>query len=93
MTIAEQRAFLHTLAERMAPTVDNDYDISSRDRRDGGVTVTLTDEDDNETSLDLYYVRHDDLGHLVKAVDTTTAQTKEYYFYAHGHILAALMLT
>jgi hypothetical protein len=98
MTDTEKRAFLQDLAEKTYPTVDTDYTLSTRGLEDGGLEVTLMDEDDSEWSLDLYYVRHDDLGHLVKAVDRLSPvhenhSPREYLFYAHGHTLAALLLT
>ncbi len=91
--------FLKQLVQRVRPTVDSDIEVQVRvidSDKDGPGLEVLTDTGtaDPEPVLDLFYVREDDLGHVVKAVrfliDGVTKD--ELYFYAHGHTLGCLLL-
>jgi hypothetical protein len=92
VTNSEQQAFLHNLAKEMHSIVDGT--ISSFTRDDGGIEVVLTN-DDVDWAADLYYVREDDLGHVVKLRQWSAnggTDKKEFLFYANSTTLAGLML-
>lgn len=90
--------FLKDLVGRIYPTIDDTDCVDTRPTDDGGLEVFYGADPVAVTIqaypiLTLYYVRKDDLGHVVKAVrllcDESTKD--EILFYAHGHTLGCLI--